>query len=262
MKESLPALAFFTGLLFWSVTVSAGDPEVAIEALLHKVEQQIYANHTNSPPGDSAADTWKQVAQAVPATEALRAHNALTTFAIHLRRRASDEKKAGNTTVSEDMSAFVDRAELLKAHMADRTIEEKPIETLSQPPKFEPLAGSLPPVVNSPPAHPKPAVAAPEFPKGPVKPSEAAFYAWRGDLLLARKDVSAARKYYEFAAGAGNARAAMQLARLNDPAFVPGPEIQPPAHRRVRAWRARARTPAKPEDAESDAIKANGSTQP
>jgi hypothetical protein len=238
MKESLPALALFTGLLFWSVTVSAGDAEVAIEALLHKVEQQIYADHTNSPPGDSAADTWKQVTQAVPATEVLRARNALTTFAIHLRRRASDEKKSGNTTVSEDMSAFVDRAELLKAHMADRTIEEKPVEALSQPPKFEPLAASLPSIV------PPPRETGPEFPQGAIKPSEAEFYAWRGDQMLTKKDLFAARKFYEFAASAGSARAALQLSKINNPAFALEPEALKPAHHRVKVWHARTRTPA------------------
>jgi TPR repeat protein len=42
----------------------------------------------------------------------------------------------------------------------------------------------------------------------------AAFYATRGDEMLARKDISAARKFYEYAANAGSARAAAALARL------------------------------------------------
>lgn len=48
----------------------------------------------------------------------------------------------------------------------------------------------------------------------------AAFYAARGDAMLANKDISAARKFYEFAANAGSARAATALARTYDPAFA------------------------------------------
>ena len=48
----------------------------------------------------------------------------------------------------------------------------------------------------------------------------AAFYATRGDAMLALKDISAARKFYEYAANAGSARAAIALARTFDAAFV------------------------------------------
>ena len=48
----------------------------------------------------------------------------------------------------------------------------------------------------------------------------AAFYAARGDEMLSLKDISAARKFYEYAANAGSARAATALARTYDPAFV------------------------------------------
>ena len=48
----------------------------------------------------------------------------------------------------------------------------------------------------------------------------AAIYASRGDEKLAVKDISAARKFYEYAANAGSARAAMALARTYDPAFL------------------------------------------
>jgi Sel1 repeat len=42
----------------------------------------------------------------------------------------------------------------------------------------------------------------------------------RGDDMMAIKDISAARKYYEYAANAGSARAAAALARTLDPAFM------------------------------------------
>ena len=50
--------------------------------------------------------------------------------------------------------------------------------------------------------------------------SMAALYVSRGDEMMAIKDISAARKFYEYAANAGNARAAMALARTHDPAFL------------------------------------------
>jgi TPR repeat protein len=45
-------------------------------------------------------------------------------------------------------------------------------------------------------------------------------YARRGDDMLAIKDISAARKFYEYAANAGSARAAAALARTLDPVFI------------------------------------------
>jgi TPR repeat protein len=45
-------------------------------------------------------------------------------------------------------------------------------------------------------------------------------YAKRGDDMLAIKDISAARRFYEYAADAGSARAAAALARTMDPAFI------------------------------------------
>jgi hypothetical protein len=50
--------------------------------------------------------------------------------------------------------------------------------------------------------------------------SMAATYASRGDAMLAIKDFSAARKFYEYAANGGSARAAMALAKTYDPAFL------------------------------------------
>ena len=47
----------------------------------------------------------------------------------------------------------------------------------------------------------------------------AAQFASRGDQLMALKDVSAARRFYEFAANAGNAHAAAALAKTFDPGF-------------------------------------------
>jgi hypothetical protein len=54
----------------------------------------------------------------------------------------------------------------------------------------------------------------------PPESALAAFYAGRGDAMLAQKDISAARKFYEYAANAGSARAATALARTYDPNFA------------------------------------------
>ena len=45
-------------------------------------------------------------------------------------------------------------------------------------------------------------------------------YASRGDEMLAIKDISAARKFYEYAANVGSARAATALAESYDPTFL------------------------------------------
>jgi hypothetical protein len=72
----------------------------------------------------------------------------------------------------------------------------------------------------------------------------AAFYAGRGDEMLGRKDISAARKFYEYAANAGSARAATALAKTYDAAFVtqlgvvglrPDPEVAALWYRRAAA---------------------------
>jgi len=164
---------------------SAMQVDQNIESLLRLVEQRIVTDHTSAPAGDSAVDAWKQVIQVIPITDAARVGNALTTFAIHMRRRAAEEQKAGNTTVAEDMAVFASQAEGLRAHsLGSGTATVTAPQPGEAPPKFEPLAGSMPPIAP-PPQQPA------------TQPSVAEFYAWRGDLMLAKKDVAAARKYYE-----------------------------------------------------------------
>jgi hypothetical protein len=69
------------------------------------------------------------------------------------------------------------------------------------------------------------AVAIPATPLATTPPtvqeqSMAATYASRGDAMLAIKDFSAARKFYEYAANGGSARAAMALGGTYDPAVL------------------------------------------
>ncbi len=78
-----------------------------------------------------------------------------------------------------------------------------------------PVPGAGDPAVTTP--VPMPSAVRP--PTAPVSPL-AVFYASRGDEMLAIKDISAARKFYEYAAYAGSARAATALAKTFDAAFV------------------------------------------
>lgn len=55
---------------------------------------------------------------------------------------------------------------------------------------------------------------------GAIEGQVATAYVDRGDALLAIKDVSGARKFYEFGANIGSARAATALARTYDPYFL------------------------------------------
>lgn len=68
----------------------------------------------------------------------------------------------------------------------------------------------------------KPAVASTVLAGRPAAPeqSAAAFFVSRGDAMLVIKDISAARKFYEYAANAGSARAAAALAETYDPGFM------------------------------------------
>jgi hypothetical protein len=55
----------------------------------------------------------------------------------------------------------------------------------------------------------------------PTTQQQAAAALRRGDAMLAIQDISAARLFYEYAANAGSARAAMALAETYDPTFLP-----------------------------------------
>lgn len=210
------------------IPACAAEPQQNIEVLLQNVEQRVSENHTMSPQGDSALDAWEQVMTVVPSTDPARLDKALTDFASHMRQRADEEKKAGKTPVAEEFSLFASQAEGLKAHILGTATaaapptaglpSADPEKTLPSP-KFEPLAGSLPvPAAPSVPGNPVPP---PPLPPN-LSPTIAEFYAWCGDQML-----SAARKYYEYAAKAGSARASAQLTKINEPAVTPAPPPEP-----------------------------------
>jgi hypothetical protein len=266
--------------------VPAVKADEELGALLVKVEQQISAGRAFVPAGDNALDTWARVVQSVsPASpEALRA---LTGFVTRARNRAADEKAAGRTDVSIDLTLFEDLAGTLLAragaapvsplqsqaatseparedHAApgpvagaagtanrDNTASSDTSASVALSPKLPDLTGTgaepartslgNAPAPDASPAvgvadmntgHPAPAVgktalaaAIPATRPATTPPtaqeqSMAATYASRGDAMLAIKDFSAARKFYEHAANGGSARAAMALAETYDPAFL------------------------------------------
>ena len=94
--------------------VPAVKADEELGALLFKVEQQISTGRAFVPADDNALDTWARVVQrASPASpEALRA---LTGFVTRARNRAADEKAAGRTEVSIDLTLFEDLAATLLA---------------------------------------------------------------------------------------------------------------------------------------------------
>jgi hypothetical protein len=101
----------------------------------------------------------------------------------------------------------------------------------AQPSRDIPVADTSPAVslTNMNAGHPEPSAGKPALaiempatlPVGTARERLAAtIYASRGDAMLAIKDISAARKFYEYAASAGSARAAAALAGTYDPAIL------------------------------------------
>jgi hypothetical protein len=204
-----------------------------IEGLLQKLEQQILSGHTMAPAGNCAVDTWVQVLQTIP-TDSPRVKEALASFVTNARGRADQELSAGNMIAGGDLSVFADQAnELLvgSSKTARPGIAKGPPGDAAV--TFEHLAASLPPVPASDAAqarHPsnspgnipgvQTASAAAAQPQNAVQALVAEYYAARGDQLLAARDVSEARKYYEYAVNAGSARAAATLAKTYDAGVV------------------------------------------
>jgi hypothetical protein len=228
---------------------SAVQASQDIEVLLRRLEQQISSGHTMSPAEDCATDTWKQVLRVIATTDSRKVSESMTIFTTHMLDRATEEMKAGNVTVANDFSVFAVQADsILVRSMAPTSdvAQSGARQGVAEGPKIELLAGSMPPEAraSAPSTEPSdrpdthkdsqiqaaspitltantaPAVAAliPTTPQ--TSAAEAEAYAVRGDQMLAARDLSAARKFYEYAANAGSARAATALVRTYDPGFL------------------------------------------
>jgi hypothetical protein len=108
--------------------------------------------------------------------------------------------------------------------------EPRPLPLATAPPAAEPAAAPVPPadpVVERPPVAPAspvaPSVERPPVERPPVvrmDPAEAARLKSRGDELLRRHDVVAARLFFTRAADGGDAASALAVGKTFDPAFL------------------------------------------
>jgi hypothetical protein len=196
-------------------SLTGGSPvDQEILALLHRTEQQVTDGHTLSPPNDNALETWGLVLErASPPSPGAR--QALANFVADMRARAASDEAAGRAVVASDLTVFADQADdLLKQGHAG------PLPSPTRVAVRESQAPDRPirPVVRAEPL-PAPAARHPVTAEEPAS-SMAEIFASRGDAMLAIKDISAARKFYTFAAAAGSSRAAMALGRTYDPNYA------------------------------------------
>lgn len=209
------------------------DQTVAM--LLHQAEDDIVAGHSISPQGNNALDIWERVLTTASPTSPGDVR-AIADFAADLRNRADLEKTAGRTGISKElvvMSAMANKwLTHAKAVSASREAASRQVphsvtargEHVVSP-ATNTATGSAPPAGTLATATTAPVQAtsaAQPATRTPTSPDQlmAELYAKRGDEMLAIKDISAARKFYEYAADAGNARAATAIARTYDPTFL------------------------------------------
>ena len=177
------------------------------EALLLKVEQQISAGHFIWPQDDNALQTWQLfMKNASPADPGTR--QALAAFADHMHSRAVEEQTGGRPEISKALMSFDAMA---------RAMLDSPA-----PPHTDAMssaiASTIPTAASA--GNPEAAPLAAPRPPDAQQQALAAMYLARGDERLAIRDISAARKIYEYAASIGSAAAAMALAKTYDPAFL------------------------------------------
>jgi TPR repeat protein len=216
-------------------------PDEQVAALLDKLREQVAAGQTTAPPNDNAVETWLEITKLTAANLSPGAATALDDFVHTVRSAQKAEQASGHGTVALDLLVFADFAiAQLKNHPIDQVVappassaapqqpsppehgapaEVRAADTTAQPPPRDgntttiPLILAAAPTSTAPPAltetAPQPAAAA--------DPALMASYLERGDQMMAIKDISAARKFYEFAAHAGNAGGTAKLARTYDP---------------------------------------------
>jgi hypothetical protein len=210
------------------------DPEM--DALLRQVEQQVSAGHAVSPLSNSAMETWKQVVgleKTDPDSQGFR--SAIGNFVMRMRAQAAEQKTAGKTVIASDLTVFADQA--------NRLLGLSGPASASQPDHSQIVASQPAPEATSAAKVPETPMATDRQPEAPIakpdgvrteattppslsgdaapKPKTAEAYAVRGDEMMAAHDIPAAREAYGYAAMAGNARAAVALARTYDPDFSP-----------------------------------------
>lgn len=211
------------------------------EALLLKVEKQISDGRIVTPPDDNALLTWESVIQRVLEHASPASQRALQDFVTRSAYRETEEHAAGRRMVEVDLNLFEGLASDLISRVAvslsNEPTAEKPAAESDSPAMPANLAAPPSATSNGAPATRPPAALAntpantslaladPPARLSTQAPTAqdqamAASLVRRGDAMLAIKDISAARKFYESAANAGTAAGATALARTYDPAYL------------------------------------------
>ncbi len=217
-------------------------PDEQVAALLDKLREQVAAGQTTAPPNDNAVETWLQITKLTAANLTPSAARALDDFVHTVRSAETAERAAGHGTVSLDLLVFADFA---IAQLKNRPIDQvgaasassaaqqqrsppeqhglpaevRTTDTTPQPPPRDGKATMIPLILAAAPTPTAPPALSETAPQPAAAADSAvmASYIERGDQMMAIKDISAARKFYEFAAQAGNASATAKLARTYDP---------------------------------------------
>jgi hypothetical protein len=269
---SIPGSCIVGGGTGNAATPAAGD-DGEVAALLSKIEEQVLAGQTMSPPHNNAIDTWADVLQMTSGQPSQRVVKALNDFVTQARIRADIERTQGHTTASVDLSVFAGLASDELKDLAspnqrptpeaqtDGNVAQAPLapqltapatetspastntaavaagvlataahaETIPASPANDDPAAANYPAPKHPESNPPSAASPIPAPLSRAQPARAraandaataALYAERGDALLAVKDISGARKFYAFAANAGNGHAAAAMAQTYDPSFL------------------------------------------
>jgi hypothetical protein len=131
-----------------------GQPaEGKIQVLLKRVEEQIDAGRTMSPPGDNAMGTWLQVVGLMqPASET--SVGLLSAFATRLRDAATSAQTSGKVALAIDLSVFADQASEIVVRETAARYAAINAQAASVPPGREtvPVAPPSPPPPDAPPA--------------------------------------------------------------------------------------------------------------
>lgn len=215
-------------MLVASVAAAADEQASGSESqvLLLKIEQQITSGHTVLPADNNALNTWQEFLRSAtlgsPDTT-----RALQHFAQHVKDQAATELTAGKVGVAIYLYAFEEMANGLLTQGSG-----KPATEAARSVPAVPHAGAVATVFPTrngeassaaPGGHAAaPASADQNASQASAGQAASAELLKRGDALLAIKDISGARKFYEYAADEGNAAAAVALARTFDPEYLDG----------------------------------------
>jgi hypothetical protein len=197
---------------------TAVQADQEIQTILQRVSRQITSGHTLAPEGDNALATWGLLRNSVSPAEP-NTKRALIYFIAQSRSRAAEEQAAGRIGVAVDLLLFAEEAAGLLQHEG---VAPDPSPVAARP---DAPADSTPPapIDATPPQRdvavhdaPHPTQTTPT----PQQQAASAALASRGDAMMALQDISAARLFYERAANAGSARAAMALGETYNPTFL------------------------------------------